>query len=366
MATSADRILKQFADQAVACEQLGSRFTAQLCRVLAARLDIGTRFGRRIFEWPGDPYADNVALRAAGALHALARSGWEPTFSELYPPHKVSDLALWAGIVDVLSRHSSFLTDRLDSPPQTNEVARSGLILGGMLAIADVTRLPLEIYEIGSSAGLNLGFDQYGYALGGKTSWGPANAPLLIDCAWRGGTMPLAAPLQVVGRHGCDLNPIDPQNPADRERLLSYVWADQTHRLERIEAALRLAAAEHRSVERAEAADWLEAQFATPQPAGVTRVLVSHHRLAISPGRLEGPHRGVARSVGRCRNAGASAGASVDRGRRRSGQCPHRCDPVAQRANRHARAWRLPRPLGRVALGTGQADSLPGTATDGR
>lgn len=273
MATSADRILKQFADQAVACEQLGSRFTAQLCRVLAARLDIGTRFGRRIFEWPGDPYADNVALRAAGALHALARSGWEPAFTELYPPNKVSDLALWAGIVDVLSRHSSFLTDRLGSAPQTNEVARSGLILGGMLAIADVTRLPLEIYEIGSSAGLNLGFDHYGYALGGKTSWGPANAPLLIDCAWRGGTMPLSAPLQVVGRHGCDLNPLDPQSPADRERLLSYVWADQTHRLERIEAALRVAAAEHRSVERAEAADWVEAQFAAPQPAGLARVL---------------------------------------------------------------------------------------------
>ena len=32
----------------------------------------GTHFGRRILEWEGDPFPDNVALRACGALHALA------------------------------------------------------------------------------------------------------------------------------------------------------------------------------------------------------------------------------------------------------------------------------------------------------
>lgn len=273
MVAQTERVLNQFADQAAACEHLGSPFTAKLCRVLAARLDTTTRFGQRILEWPGDPFADNLALRACGALHALARSGWEPELREVYPPNDPSEHRLWVAIVDVLSRHSGFLTERLQSPPQTNEVARSGIILGAMLALADITRQPFEIYEIGASAGLNLGFDEYRYELGLGRFWGPPAAPLSIDIAWRGGGPPLAAPLEVVGRYGCDLNPIDPSNSADRERLLSYIWADQTHRLERTGAALKLAASEHRRVERADAAAWLPRVLSLPQQRGVTRVL---------------------------------------------------------------------------------------------
>src|SRR5437868_11700813 len=129
MVSQASLVLQQFADQAVACDQLGSPFTARLCRLLAARLDVGTRFGQRILEWDGDPYADNIALRACGALHALARTGWEPGFTAVYPPNDASDHTLWVAIVDVLSRHSGFLIERLSSAPQTNEVARSALIL---------------------------------------------------------------------------------------------------------------------------------------------------------------------------------------------------------------------------------------------
>jgi hypothetical protein len=271
--TQTEKVLKQFADQATACEHLGSPFTAKLCRVLADRLDIGTRFGRRILEWTGDPYADNVALRACGALHALTRTGFEPGLVEVYPPHEANEHKLWVAIVDVLSRHDHFLADRLSSPPQTNEVARSGIILGGMLKIAEAFRLPLELYEIGASAGLNLGFDEYRYNLGAGRVWGSDGAPLTIDCAWRGIAPPLGMQLAVVARHGCDLQPIDPGNPADRERLLSYVWADQLHRLERVEAALGLAALEHRRIDKADAADWIEQHFARPPVPGVGRVL---------------------------------------------------------------------------------------------
>ena len=267
------RVLKQFAEQAKACDTLGSPFTAGLCRLLAARLDTTTRFGRRVLEWPGDPYGDNVALRACGALHALARSGWEPSLSTAYPPNDVSEHTLWVAIADALAHHDAFLADRLDSAPQTNEVARSGLILGAMLHVADRTGLPLEIFEIGASAGLNLGFDQYGYTLGEGRIWGPADAPLTIDIPWRGAVPPLGAGLRVVGHHGCDLNPLDPGSAADRERLLSYVWADQAHRLQRVDAALKVAAARHQTVDRADAAAWLEAKLGAPPTPGVARVL---------------------------------------------------------------------------------------------
>ncbi len=267
-----DRVLKQFADQAAACEYLGSPFTASLCRVLAHRLDGRTRFGRHILEWPGDPYADNIALRACGALHGLARSGYEPSLVEVYPPHATSDQSLWVAIADVLTRHDHYLTEQLSSPPQTNEVARSGILLGAMLHVADLTGLPLEIFEIGASAGLNLAFDEYRYNLGEGRVWG-ASAPLTIDIAWRGVAPPLAAPLQVVGRHACDLRPIDPESPEDSERLIRYIWADQAARLYRTAAALKLAASEHRKVEAADADDWLARVLRTPQTPGVARVL---------------------------------------------------------------------------------------------
>jgi hypothetical protein len=273
MPASAETILAQFADQASACDSLGSPFTAKLCRLLAERLDTGNAFGRRILEWPGDPYADNVALRAAGALHALARSGWEPDLAAVYPPAEVSDHTLWVAIVGSLSRHSNFLAERLSSAPQTNEVARSALILGAMLRIAEATRLPLEIYEIGASAGLNLEFDRYRYDLGEGRRWGLVEAPLTIECPWSGNLPPLDAPLRIVGRHGCDLRPIDATNAGDRERLLSYIWADQTKRFARIETALAMAGAQGPRVEKAEAEAWLRRELGKSQPNGVVRVV---------------------------------------------------------------------------------------------
>ncbi len=269
-----ERVLKQFADQALACEHLGSPFTAMLCRLLAARLDITTQFGRRILDWPGDPYADNIALRACGALHGLARSGYEPELTSIYPPHATTEHSLWIAIVDVLRRHDHHLADQLSSPPQTNEVARSGILLGAMLHIAALTGLPLEIFEIGASAGLNLAFDEYDYNFGEGRVWGAGLAPLTIDTAWRGTNLPpLGASLLVVGRHGCDLRPLDPAITADRERLLSYIWADQAARLYRTAAAIQLGAAEHRHIDQADAADWLEQRLRQPQTPGVARVL---------------------------------------------------------------------------------------------
>lgn len=272
--TQTELVLKQFADQAIACEELGSPFTARLCQIMARRLDTRSRFGRRILEWEGDPYSDNVALRACGAVHALARSGWEPNLTRAYPPNPTSENAVWAALADALQHNDSFLTDRLSSAPQTNEVARSALILGAMLQIADLTQRPLDILEIGASAGLNLGFHEYRYALGDGRHWGNPAAPLVIHCNWRGRTPPLNAPLRIVGSSGCDLHPIDPSSRDDRERLMSYIWADQTHRLQRTEAALALAAKQHRTIDRADAADWLIQHLLRPPVAGVTRVLL--------------------------------------------------------------------------------------------
>jgi hypothetical protein len=63
---------------------------------------------------------------------------------------------------------------------------------------------------------------------------------------------------RIRARAACDLNPIDIRDPAERLRLRAYVWADQTERLARFDAAAALAVSNGVSVERADAAEWLE------------------------------------------------------------------------------------------------------------
>jgi hypothetical protein len=268
-----DAIKDQLRSQAATSPVLGSPFTGALCALLAERLDRTTGFGRRILDWPGNPHADALALRACGALNALARSGREPALRAVYPPCEFDAQRVWSAITDALVREDAFLTAFLDSPPQTNEVARSSMILGGALRVAERVRMPLALYEIGASAGLNLGFDRYRYELGGGLTWGPADAPLTIRSEWRGASMPLGAPLRVLARQGCDKRPLDPANPSDANLLLAYIWPDQFHRVERTEAALRLAAAEGRKVEQVDAADWVERELAESQQPGTCRLL---------------------------------------------------------------------------------------------
>lgn len=260
-----------FRRQALACRHLGSPFTACVCEALADGLTGETAFGARILGWAGNPVNDALALRAAGALNALARSGDCTMLAAVYPPHETDDEGLRDAIAAAIAGHDDFLTRFLDSAPQTNEVARSNALLGGALHIAAETGLPMAIREIGSSAGLNLVFDRYAYELG-TARWGEADAPVKIAAEWTGALPPLDEPLQVVSRAGCDINPLDAVR--DRERLLAYIWPDQQARLARIAAALTEAARTGVAVEKADAAEWVERHFGQAGEAGVVRVLM--------------------------------------------------------------------------------------------
>ncbi len=270
------RIAAAFRVQAEACEGLGSPFTAAVCRALVRRLDGATAFGRRIAGWKGDPVADALALRACGALHHAVRTGRAPALAAVYPPAGAgTGLAEARGdVLDGTIRElDGELAAFLDSPPQTNEVARSGVLLGGHLTIAAETGLPVVLCEIGSSAGLNLHPDCYRYDLGAAGRWGRAEAPVTIATDWRGTPPPLDAPLRIVARAGCDAAPVDPGDPAARARMLAYIWPDQGDRLARAAAALAHAAAHPAPVKKADAAGWVEATLAQPAAPGAVRVL---------------------------------------------------------------------------------------------
>jgi hypothetical protein len=268
-------VAQAFRQQALACERLGSAFTALVCQVLADNLDGSSSWGRHIDAWNGRPVRDALALRAAGALHGLVRSGRAPRLAAEYPPHGKGDPSrLWAAIAETLGAHDDFLCAYLDGPPQTNEVGRSSALLGAALLIAEQTGLGLGWHEIGASAGLNLAFDQYYYELG-VASYGDCAASVRVRSSWEGNLPRLSTPFDVLERNGADLQPIDPASELDRARLLSYVWADQTERLERTLAALDLAAGAPWRVRRASAAEAVKAHFGAPLEVDRAHVLVN-------------------------------------------------------------------------------------------
>lgn len=267
------RAREEFAGQANGCRRMGSDFTALICELLRDRLDATSRFGARILNWPGEPRADAVALRAAGGLNALARSGRDRNLTALYPPNRPEPEALWRGLAHAITEHDAFLAAYLDSAPQTNEVKRCAVLLGGALMVASETGLPLDVIEIGASAGVNLGFDGYRYELGGRV-WGVPTASVTIRSEWRGALPPLDAPLAVAARRACDLNPLDPGNPEHRDRVMSYIWPDQSDRIATTQAAFDAAARQPWRVEQADAAEWVEARLAAPQEHGQTRLLM--------------------------------------------------------------------------------------------
>lgn len=268
-----DRIREGFLFQADACREMGSPFTALVCQVLADGLDRETDVGRRIAEWPGHPNQEVLPLRAAGGLNYLVLSGAAPRLASLYPPRPLPTAAdLWAAVAEAIQTHDGFLTSFLDSPPQTNEVSRSAAILTGALRIAARFDMPLEIYEVGASAGLNQRFDAYRYDFG-PLEWGDPASSVVIRGEWSGSPPSLEGNLRIVHRQGCDQRPLDPTSPEDRRRLLCYIWPDQLPRVARLRAALEMAARNPPRIDTADAADWVERHFASPTP-GVVKVLV--------------------------------------------------------------------------------------------
>ena len=264
-------IRDSFRRQAAGCRRLGSPFTAQLLNVVGRRLDRGSSIGRLILGWAGDPSNDALALRVAGALHALVLSGRSPELAEIYPPRcAVDDDTLWHAVGQVIDDQSEMISSFVRRPPQTNEVARSAALAGGFLTIAARTASKMAILEIGASAGLNLHWDKFGYDLGGLSLRKVSGRPLLTP-KWEGPPPP-AAEIMVVNRAGCDQAPIDISSSEAVLRLRAYIWPDQLDRLLRLDQALEIAQSSPVLVEYADAADWVEGRLNSLQK-DVTNVL---------------------------------------------------------------------------------------------
>ncbi len=274
-----DAIVEALRQQSVGCATAGSAIYADLLERAADAIARGGPLREWVTEFDGHPVLDALAMRMMGAVHRRVLGGRAPELAAHYPSAggRYEPEGAWQAFEALVASDVAGLRAEL-VPVQTNEVMRCCALLGGFLRAAAQFELPLRLLEVGSSAGLLLGFDHYHYDLGEHGRYAPPgslDAAPVLHCDWRGGPPDLAAPLRVASRRGCDPNPVDVRRPEKRLLLEGFMWADQVERLERLRAAIALALAHPPTVDTAPASRWLPQQLAEPTPGETTVVFHS-------------------------------------------------------------------------------------------
>ena len=265
--------------QAGWCANLGSPFYASLLE--SASTDDSGAIAGVVAGFETETESAALPLRLMGAVHRLVLEGRLPALEPHYPSvgGDGDATAAWIPFHEALRENSAEIRRLIAHGCQTNEVGRSAALLGGFLEVAHRTGLPLRILEIGASAGLNLRWDRYRYESGssgepGEAGWGDENAAVrfvhVFDVA-----PPLERAAEVVERKGCDVAPIDPTSDAGAMTLRSFIWADQLGRLSRLDGAITIAKEVPVTVERLDAATFLERELAKPRPGLATVVFHS-------------------------------------------------------------------------------------------
>lgn len=276
---SSGGIVGAFDFQARACDVLGSPLTAFLLRGLIADYETGGVSRDMLAVWEGRGQWETVlSLRLAAALHFLVLTGRAPGLAAYYPSAggAFREAGFMAQVEGVMAGNRRFFDTFMRNTPQTNEVGRTGALIGGFLTVAAHTGLPLRCLEVGASAGLNLRWDRFRYDFG-AAAWGDPSSPVLIGTAWTGKSPDPSVPIRVAERAGCDISPIDLAAPEAAVRLKSYVWPDQLKRFQTLESALELADRYPVTVETADAGEWTARQLAEARPGLAT---VIYHSIA--------------------------------------------------------------------------------------
>jgi hypothetical protein len=198
----------------------------------------------------------DLPIRLLGALHYLALSkGLDP----------------WKQPEDAIAADAEFVARFLsEQRVQTNEVQRSWALLPAFLSLGDG---PLELLELGPSAGLNLIWDRYRYRYEAGT-WGAADSPLELAGDERRGVPAalLERRPEVLRRRGIDLEPVDVTTAEGARLLECFVWADQMERIERLRRAVEAVRADPPELIQGDYVELLPRVLAKRDPEALTVV----------------------------------------------------------------------------------------------
>ena len=143
-----------------------------------------------------------------GAVHRVVLQGGAPKLMPIYPSvgGNVILEAAWEGFLETLQDSMEELRHLVKHPVQTNDVGRSGSLLGGFLLVAERTKLPLRLLEIGTSAGLNLAWDRYRYEWKGG-AWGNPESSVRLQNVFIEAPPRFVPAVEIASRAGCDPHP---------------------------------------------------------------------------------------------------------------------------------------------------------------
>ncbi|MDT0509169.1 DUF2332 domain-containing protein [Novosphingobium sp. MMS21-SN21R] len=249
----------------------GAPCTGRVVRGQLALLGGGTAVGRRIAHWPGKPLEDALPLRLAGGHHNLVLTGTDLRLAPVYRGEVTDQASVDALVLAVTRDHDEALLPWLDGPPQTNEAGRSASIMAALMWLAGRLGPRFELNELGASAGVNTMMERFFFDLAGTTA-GPTDSPMQIVPEWRGPPPP-QADVEICAIQGCDRAPVNLADKAEALRLKSYVWAEVTTRIARIDAAIALAAQKVPDVAQMDAADWVDQRLLAAHEGDTTRVV---------------------------------------------------------------------------------------------
>ena len=266
----------QFRRQASWCERLGSPLYSHLLSRCADDYERGGAVRDLLQLHKEDDESSVLPLRLMGAVHRLVLQDHQVELAKFYPSvGGIVELnGAWEAFRIAIREQTESLGKLIQNPLQTNEVGRSGSLLGGFGLIAEQTRLPLRLLEIGTSAGLNLRWDRYRYEWPGG-AWGDAASSVRLENVFKDEAPSLPSAIEIVERAGCDTSPVDINTDSGRLTLLSYTWPDQLDRIRRLEAAIEIGRAVPCIIEKGHGADWIEARLRNSFSCAVTVVFHS-------------------------------------------------------------------------------------------
>lgn len=244
--------------QARACASLGSPFYAALLDRIADDVLADGPAAAVLAGHEDDAGRSALALRLLGTVHRLVLSGDAADLAVHYPSAGGDGdaEAAWPAFRRLLESEPLQVAAGLVDAPQTNEVGRAAVLLGALAAMLGPDPLPVRLWEIGCSAGLNLRADRFRYRSADGAIWGPMS-PVELDPAWTNRPTDSRVPVRIVERVGGDISPIDPTTDEGAIRVRSYVWPDQAGRLRRLRGAILVAREHPARLVRAGAAEFL-------------------------------------------------------------------------------------------------------------
>ncbi|MBS4220107.1 DUF2332 domain-containing protein [Bacillus sp. FJAT-49711] len=181
-----------------------------------------------------------------GAVHYLLQSGCNHPLKEYYPSMLESPLnlkSIFSHFKDFCLAFKSDIINLLQTKRvQTNEVRRSAYLYPSFCYMYDKVKKPLSLIEIGTSAGLQLLWDQYGYSYRNGHHYGDKTSKVQVTAEIRGKQFParLEKIPPVASKVGLDLHVCDITNPKNALWLKSLIWPEHRDRVLLFEKAAQL------------------------------------------------------------------------------------------------------------------------------